>query len=67
MFKRLSRYYTEVKSELRKSTFPKRQEVQNTTIVVIITTLIFAFYMYLCDLGLSFVINNLNEFLTGLF
>lgn len=67
MFKRLSRYYTEVKSELKKSTFPKWDEVKNTTIVVIITTLIFAFYLYLCDLGLSFVMNNLNEFLIGLF
>jgi preprotein translocase SecE subunit len=67
MFKRLSQYYTEVKSELKKSTFPKPEEVKNTTIVVIITVLIFAFYLYLCDISLSFVINNLNDFLLGLF
>lgn len=66
MFKKLSRYYTEVKGELKKSTWPKREEVQNTTIIVIITVFIFSFYLYLCDIGLSTVIRFVNDFFTNL-
>ena len=66
MFKKISRYYTEVKSELKKSTWPKQEEVKNTTIIVIITVCIFAFYLYLCDMSLTAVITFINDFFTGL-
>ena len=65
MFKKISRYYTEVKGELKKSTWPKAQEVKNTTIIVIITVLIFSFYLYLCDMSLSTVLRVINSFFTG--
>lgn len=66
MFKKMSQYYTEVKGELKKSTWPKAEEVKNTTVIVIVTVLIFAFYLYLCDISLSWVIRFLNDFFTGL-
>jgi preprotein translocase subunit SecE len=66
MFDKISRYYTEVKSELKKSTWPKAEEVKNTTIIVIITVFIFAFYLYLCDISLTAVIRFMNDFFTGL-
>ena len=66
MFKKMSQYYTEVKGELKKSTWPKAEEVKNTTIIVIITVFIFAFYLYLCDISLSWVIRFINDFFTGL-
>ena len=37
-------------SELKKVTFPPRDEVISTTIVVIITSVIFAFYLWLADI-----------------
>lgn len=66
MFNKLSQYYTEVKGELKKSTWPKAEEVKNTTIIVIITIFIFAFYLYLCDMSLTTVIRFINDFFTGL-
>ncbi len=66
MFKRIRRYYTEVKGELKKSTWPKRDEVRNTTFVVIVTVFIFAFYLYLCDIVLSHAIGFINDFFSGL-
>jgi preprotein translocase subunit SecE len=61
MLKKLSQYYTEVKGELKKSTWPKVEEVKNTTIIVIVTVFIFAFYLYLCDVSLSSVIRFINN------
>ena len=66
MFKRIRRYYTEVKGELKKSTWPKRDEVRNTTFVVIVTVFIFAFYLYICDIILSHTVGFFNDFFSGL-
>jgi preprotein translocase subunit SecE len=49
----LRQFFIEVRSELKKVTWPGRQEVQSTTIVVVITTVFFGFYLYGLDLGLS--------------
>jgi len=66
MFKKVSHYYTEVKGELKKSTWPKLEEVKNTTIVVIITVFIFAGFLYLSDLVLSFAVTTMNDFFRNL-
>ena len=49
----LKTFFVEVKSELKKVTWPSRQEVYSTTIVVILTTVFFGFYLYSLDLLLS--------------
>jgi preprotein translocase subunit SecE len=49
----LRTFFIEVKSELKKVTWPGRQEVQATTVVVILTTVFFGFYLYGLDLVLS--------------
>jgi preprotein translocase subunit SecE len=46
----LRTFFSEVKSELKKVTWPGRQEVQATTLVVILTTVFFGFYLYGLDL-----------------
>ena len=47
------RFFTEVRSELKKVTWPSKQEVYTTTIVVIVTTVFFGFYLYGLDLLLT--------------
>ena len=49
----LKTFFTEVKAELKKVTWPSRNEVYSTTIVVILTTVFFGFYLYSLDLLLS--------------
>ncbi len=39
----------EVRSEMKKVTFPPRDEVVNTTIVVIVASVIFAVYLWMAD------------------
>ena len=43
-------FLSEVRSELKKVTFPSREEVMATTVVVVITSVIFAFYLWAADI-----------------
>ena len=51
--RRFKQYMTEVWSELKKTTWPNRKDVYGTTMVVIVTVLICAFYLWVVDLLLS--------------
>jgi preprotein translocase subunit SecE len=42
-------FLAEVRSELRKVSFPSRDEVVGTTIVVIVTSFIFSAFLFLAD------------------
>jgi len=42
-------FITDVKGELKRTTFPSKREVQGTTAVVIITVFIFAAYLWVVD------------------
>ena len=49
-FASIPRFFREVKSEMAKVSFPSRDEVVGTTIVVLVTSFVFAFYLWLADL-----------------
>jgi len=51
--RRFRQYATEVWSELKKTTWPNKNEVYGTTVVVIVTVLICAFYLWVVDLLLT--------------
>jgi preprotein translocase subunit SecE len=46
---RLAEFLKEVRSEMRKVIWPARENVQSTTIVVLVTVFIFAAYFWLVD------------------
>jgi preprotein translocase subunit SecE len=52
-FGRARRFLSESRSELGRVTWPTSREVWATTIVVILTSLVFGLYLYGVDLGLS--------------
>jgi preprotein translocase subunit SecE len=60
-FQELKSFFAEVKSELKKVTWPSRAEVQNTTLVVILTTVFFGFYLW----GLDLVFTQLMRRIMG--
>ena len=43
-------FLSEVRAEMRKVSFPSRDEVVGTTAVVIVTSFVFAIYLWLADL-----------------
>jgi preprotein translocase subunit SecE len=47
--KRLSTFYQDVKMELRKTSWPTRNEVWSTTLVVMIAIVFFGFYLWGVD------------------
>jgi preprotein translocase subunit SecE len=51
----LRTFFGEVRGELKKVTWPTRAEVYATTIVVILTTVFFGFYLFGLDLALSYL------------
>jgi len=53
----LRAFLTEVRSELKKSTWPARKEVYSTTLVVIATSVFFGFYLWGLDLAFSRVLS----------
>lgn len=54
-YKRFISFLKEVRAELRKVTWPSRNEVYTTTIVVLIATFFFGFYLFFMDLIFSWV------------
>jgi len=59
--RRLKQFVIEVWSELKKTTWPRRSEIYGTTLVVIVTVLICAFYLWIVDLFLNRGMNVLLE------
>jgi preprotein translocase subunit SecE len=59
-------YFSDVRGEMRRVTWPSKQEIYGTTVMVVVTTFIFAFYFAICDWGFRhFVGNILDYFLRG--
>jgi preprotein translocase subunit SecE len=50
-------FLTEVRSELKKVTWPSRKEVYSTTLVVMATSIFFGFYLWGLDIAFSQVLS----------
>ena len=59
---RLKSFYFDVKRELRKVTWPSRNEVYGTTAVVLISVFFFGFYLFFVDMILSTLVDRVFEF-----
>lgn len=59
-YKRLSNFLREARAELKKVTWPSKNEVYSTTIVVIIATFFFGFYLYFMDIIFSWMIKQIK-------
>ena len=54
MKSKIINFFTDIVREMRKVTWPKKEELKESTIIVIITSLIFALFVYIVD----FIINR---------
>jgi preprotein translocase subunit SecE len=59
-YKRFIVFLREVKAEVKKVTWPSKNEVYSTTIVVIIATIFFGVYLYLLDILFSWLISQVK-------
>lgn len=63
--RRLGVFLGEVRTEMKKVTFPSREEVVGTTGVVLITSVIFAIFLWVADVVILRLYNGLNSLLLG--
>ena len=54
---RIKGFLSDVRNEMRKVTFPSRKEVQATTMVVIITVILFGIYFFIIDQAIGSGVN----------
>ena len=50
---KITNFFGEVGSEMRKTSWPKSKELTKYTVVVIVTVIFFALYFTVVDLGVS--------------
>jgi preprotein translocase subunit SecE len=58
-FGRAGEFFTEVRAELKRVTWPSRKEVYATTIVVIVTATFFGLYLFGVDLVLNAIVQRI--------
>ena len=61
---RLVQFVHDVRAEMKRVSWPTLVHVQNTTIITIIAVIFFAIYLFLIDLGMTYLITGL-EWLVG--
>ncbi len=61
---RIKAFYNDVRTEMKKVTWPARKEVQGTTTVVIITVFLFGLYFWLVDLAISNSLERMLHYLS---
>jgi preprotein translocase subunit SecE len=54
---RATEFFKEVRSEMKRVTWPSRREVYATTLVVILTSVFFGLYLFAVDLAWSSAVN----------
>jgi preprotein translocase subunit SecE len=59
---RVSTFTADVRSELRKVTWPSKKEIYGTTIVVLVTVFFFGIFLFLVDSGLQVVIGRIIRY-----
>ena len=55
-------YYGDIKTELKKVTWPSKTEVYGTTLVVIVTVFFFGLYLFLVDQLLRNLVQKVFDF-----
>jgi preprotein translocase subunit SecE len=59
VFARVNEFVREVLLEFKRVTWPSRQELVNSTTVVIVVTLVLAFFLGAVDIGLTKVVERI--------
>ncbi len=60
-YKRFFQFLKEVRIEVKKVTWPSRTEVYSTTIVVIVATFFFGFYLFFMDIIFSWIVARIES------
>ncbi|HEV7643580.1 MAG TPA: preprotein translocase subunit SecE [Pyrinomonadaceae bacterium] len=56
----IGKFVTETREEVKKVSFPSREDVQNTTLIVIANVIFFALFLFLVDQAWVYIIFGLE-------
>jgi preprotein translocase subunit SecE len=56
---RLNTFLKDVQVEFKKTTWPSREELQESTTVVIVTVMIISMFIFIVDLGVNKVVTSM--------
>lgn len=59
MFEKLKTFLEEVQKEMKKVSWPEREQLINSTFVVFVISALFTLFIYLADLAVSNIVNLL--------
>jgi preprotein translocase subunit SecE len=59
IFGRMKNYLSDVRGELKKVTWPSKNDLQKTTIAVIVLSIIFGIYLQLIDFSFQMLIQRI--------
>ncbi len=62
-FEQIKQFYRDVKTEMKKVSWPTRQEVYSTTLVVLIAVFFFGFFLWGIDVLISLSFEALTDLL----
>jgi preprotein translocase subunit SecE len=62
-YKRFWTFLKDAKAELKKVTWPSRKEVTSTTLVVIVATVFFGFFLFFMDVIFGWAITQIKTLL----
>lgn len=62
-YRRFGNFLKDVRAELKKVTWPSKAEVYSTTLVVILATVFFGFYLFLMDILASWGLTKVKDLL----
>ena len=65
-FERLAQFWRDIRSEMKRVTWPSVSEVKNTTIITVVAVIFFAIYLFAVDQGLAFLITQLERLVSWL-
>jgi len=59
MKEKIVNFFTDVVKEMKKVTWPTKNELKESTVIVIVTCLIIAAFTYLIDMGITTIFKGL--------
>jgi len=64
IFKRIGNYLSEIKGELKKVTWPTKNDLYKTTIAVIVSSVIFGIYLFIIDFSFQNLFTKIIDVLS---
>jgi preprotein translocase subunit SecE len=58
----VKQYFRDVRVEMKKVTWPGKQEIYGTTVMVILTTFLFGIYFAICDKAFAALVSRVLRF-----